>query len=252
MSSLLDKAFRLLELLKPSDGITEWASADLAKKTGYTRGTTHRILQQLKKHGFVYQNVKTKKFRLGSAFISYGFLARSLFELRDFARPVMERLSQVTQESIYLNVPIEGKYALLIDTIDSRFQLRIVEPLGLQLPLHIGATRKVILAYMSPEEQDHYFQSMKLELRTSNEVITEDEMRAELAMIRSQGYAVSYGETTPGTAGVAVPIIGVESVKGSLGIATPDIRLRSDTIPQFVKLLTEGAVGIQQSLGNYK
>jgi IclR family KDG regulon transcriptional repressor len=70
-SGLLFKAFTLLHLLKPRGGYTEWGAAELSRQAGYNPGTTHRILQDMLKTGFVHQNPKTKKFHLGSAFIEF-------------------------------------------------------------------------------------------------------------------------------------------------------------------------------------
>jgi IclR family KDG regulon transcriptional repressor len=160
----------------------------------------------------------------------------------------MEGLSIKTQESIYLNVIPNDQEALLIDSIDSTNQLRIVEPVGLLLPLHIGATRRVILANMELEQQERYIKETNLELRTPKTIVKESDLRAELIKIKEQGYAISFEETTLGTAGIAVALFGIDGVEGSLGIATPHIRLTEDVIPIYAKLLTEAADKISNAL----
>jgi IclR family KDG regulon transcriptional repressor len=65
--------------------------------------STHRILSSLCAHGFVSQNTKTKKYKLGLSIMKYGFLMRDSLAYRSIARPYMLELSQVTRESVYLS-----------------------------------------------------------------------------------------------------------------------------------------------------
>lgn len=249
MSEVLNKCFTLLNLLKPKDGCSEWGAAELARMAGYNDATAHRILQDMLKYGLVGQNKSTKKFHLGYSLFELGYLARSLFSIREFARPYMEELANISGESVYLNILIDDKEALLIDSIDSNHHLRIVEPLGLRLPLHVGATRRIILAHMNKEKQEEYIKNCEWESRTKETITNENDLRNDLTKITKQGFAVSYGETTLGTAGVAVPIFGINQVEGSLGIATPDIRLNEDKVDEYVKLLLEKSKRISEALG---
>lgn len=249
MSEVLNKCVTLLNLLKPKDGCNEWGASELARLAGYNDATTHRILQDMLKYGLVGQNKSTKKFHLGYSLFELGYMARSLFSINEYARPHMEELANITGESIYLNILIDDNEALLIDSIDSSHHLRIVEPLGLRLPLHIGATRKIILAYLNKEKQDEYIKNCVLKSRTEKTIINETDLKEELIKIKKKGFAVSYGETTKGTAGVAVPIFGINKVEGSLGIATPDIRLNEENIAEYVELLLAKSKRISETLG---
>ncbi|WP_318508718.1 IclR family transcriptional regulator [Bacillus sp. T3] len=237
MSELLNKAFTLLSLLKPRDGRKEWGAGELSRIAGYNTATTHRILQDMQRYGFVGQNLESKKFFLGPTLIELGFQAQSLFSIRDIARPFMEKILKETGESVYLNILVNSNEALLVDSVDSDQQLRVFEPIGIRLPLHIAATRRVILAFMNLDEQENYIKHCKFEIRTSRTINNEDALLNDLKLIRMRGYAVSYGETTLGTAGIAVPIFGPKGIEGSLGIATPEIRLNEQRIVQFSELL---------------
>ncbi|WP_042353950.1 IclR family transcriptional regulator [Bacillus rubiinfantis] len=252
MSELLNKAFTLLSLLKPREGKKEWGAAELSRLAGFNTATTHRILQDLQQYGFVSQNQENKKFFLGSFLIELGFLAQSLYSIRDVARPFMEEVQHKTGESVYLNILVNSTEALLIDSVDSDHQLRVYEPIGLRLPLHIAATRRAILAFMEPSVQKEYLDNCKIESRTSKTINSKEALVAELNLIQERGYAVSFGETTLGTAGVAVPIFGPRGVEGSLGIATPEVRLNDERITEYAKMLKLQAEKIKASIGGAK
>jgi IclR family KDG regulon transcriptional repressor len=250
MSEVLNKAFTLLHLLKPRDEIKEWTAAELARIAGFNTATTHRILQDLTEFKIVSQNKENKKFHLGYSLIELGSLAKGLFTIRDLARPFMEEIEKITNESVYLTIPVDDKEGLLLDSIDSTHQLRIVEPLGERLPLHKGAARKVLLAYMSKEKQEEYINNYSLLLGKEKEIYkTEEELREEIKKIRDRGYSLSIGETVPGTAGVGVPIFGINGVEGSLCIGTPESRLDKDRITEYVELLLGYSRKISSALG---
>lgn len=249
MSELLNKAVTLIDLLKPNDGVKEKSSTELSKLSGFNDATTHRILKNLEKYRFVSQNPNTKKFYLGVALIELGSLARSQHTIIELAKYNMEKIAEETKESIYLNVLVDNKEALLLHSIDSIHKLRIVEPIGLKLPLHIGSTRRVILAYMDRHLQDKYIDNEKIEKRTEHTFTNKNMLRQELDLIKKQGYATSFEETTEGTAGVSVPIFGLNGVEASLSIATPNVRINPERISYLVSLLKKNAQEISQKLG---
>jgi IclR family KDG regulon transcriptional repressor len=252
MAEVLHKAFKLLELLKPNGESKEWGSAELARLAGYNTGTTHRILQIMNEHGIVSQNKQNKKFRLGFALTEYGYLAQSLYSIRELAYPFMEELANETNETIVLNILISSTEALLIDSIDSTHKLRIVEPIGLRLPLYIGASRKVMLANMRPDKQAESIRKFSWKARTQNTVIDENMLSQEINQIKQQGYAISRGETTVGTFGIAVPIFGGNGVEASLMIAGPDIRISEQRLIELVDKLKEKARRVSMLLGGHK
>lgn len=252
MSEVLHKAVTLLNLLKPKNGCHEWGAAELARLSGYNHATTHRILQDMQKYGLVGQNRVTKKFYLGTTIAELGLLAGGYFSIRDIARPYMEEIAQITKETVYLNVIISEKESLLIDSIDSDHQLRIVEPLGLRLPLHIGATRRVILAYMSQESQARYLSECDWTPRTDQGIMNEQDFKEDLEKIREKGYAISSGETTIGTWGISVPLFGPEGVEGSLCIASPQLRVDEERVRQFADILLQKSQLISHALGGGK
>jgi IclR family KDG regulon transcriptional repressor len=252
MAEVLNKAFTLLKLLKPDGACMEWGASELARISGYNVGTTHRILQIMQEHGLVYQNKQNKKFRLGFLLAEYGFLARNLYSIRDFALPVMEELANATRETVYLTILMENRDAVLIDSIDSSHYLRLVEPIGLRLPLYVGAARKVILANMNTERQEELIRQFTWETRTEKTITSEEELRKEIQQIKKQGYAVSFGETTIGTAGVGAPVFGNSGVEASLSVAGPEIRFDNETIPILVEQVTEKAKKLSRILGGHK
>ena len=74
--------------------------------------------------------------------------------------------------------------------------------LGHPVPLHATSTGKAFLAALPPEELDAVLRA-GLERFTDTTITEPDALRAELARIREQGYAVSHGELEPALWGVS-------------------------------------------------
>src|SRR5262249_29257952 len=133
-----------------------------------------------------------------------------------------------TKETVYLATR-ENDEGVYIDSIDSPHFLKISEPIGLRLPLYIGASNRIILAYLPAKTQEALLQNVNWAEVPSLKPLTYDYVKADLLQIRSQGYATTSGEATEGTTGIAAPIFSYEkTVIGSLNVAGPVIRFQKE------------------------
>ena len=66
----------------------------------------------------------------------------------------MKRLVAEVEESVYLNIP-NGTHSIIIERIDSPLKIRVIDNLGEQIPLSIGAANKTMLANMKTNEMEH-------------------------------------------------------------------------------------------------
>ncbi len=240
MSDVISKSIRLLHALKPSEQEQEWGATELSKRLDMPVQTVHRLLSTLAKHGIVYKNKETRKFRLGLTLMHLGFMVWENLSVRNIARPIMEQLTVRTRESCYLTVR-EGNEGIFVDSVDSPQLLRIAEPVGMRLPLYKGASKKVILAHLPTKKQ----------LSILNELNSPIEpLQPELEKIKKNGYAISFGETTEGTASVAAPIFNWDNQPiGSISIAGPEIRFKNEIMDYFIFEVKNAALEISEELG---
>ena len=73
----------------------------LAKTTGLHPSTAYRILASLIDHGFVERG-EAGRYRLGVKLLQLGNRVQSRLDLRREARPIMERLRDLTGETVSL------------------------------------------------------------------------------------------------------------------------------------------------------
>lgn len=96
LSGVITKAIQILDLLLPQGTEKEMSVTEIGKALDMPVQSAHRLLSSLAEHGFVTQNPKTKRYKLGLSIMKYGFLMWDSLMLRTVARPFMEELSRLT------------------------------------------------------------------------------------------------------------------------------------------------------------
>src|SRR5918997_4538947 len=100
-STSVDNALWLLQLVGEHRALRVAEAADLL---GVARSTAHRLLTALRRRGFVTQDRPNGAYRPGPALYEIGLSAVSRIDIRLVARPVLEQIQDMTQETASLAV----------------------------------------------------------------------------------------------------------------------------------------------------
>lgn len=244
-TSTVDKALQVLQALSKRPG--EWGVSELASQLGQARSVIHSILRTLVARGFVEQDERTKRYRLGTAILLLAQSMTNHLDLRQVAHGPMQVLSNATGECAYLLVP-SGNACVTILRTEPPVVLRLTTEIGSISPLHAASNPKAILAYMHPDQVRRYL-SGPLEKATPFTPTDPDLIIRELEEIRRLGYAYTEGELFAGVAGIAAPIFDAQGeVVGSVGVGglVPRIQAGREEITTRV---VECARVISASLG---
>lgn len=243
MVQSIDRAMLIIDILNSDESKSNWQITELAEKTSLSLGTLHRLLNSLIQHGLVVQIPETKHYKLGYKWMELGLRQLDKMDFRLVARPVMERLANHVEESIYLNIE-SGIDGIVIDKIDSPLKIRIAENLGIRIPLHIGAPNKTILAYMKENEIQQILDQLNL---SPNSISV---LKQQLVEIRQNGYAISQSEKTEDTAAIAAPITGYNNkVLAALSVNVPGFRFTQERIPFLIEEVIKAAEEISKKIG---
>lgn len=116
--------------------------------------------------------------------------------------------------------------------------------------MFIGASNRVILAFLNPALQKSLMDSFNWDEIPSLKPLTREYIERELEQIRQKGYAVTSGEATEGTTGIGAPIFSYENtVIGSINVAGPSIRFGPQNIEKLSNLAKKYAALISNELG---
>ncbi|WP_127105646.1 IclR family transcriptional regulator [Pararhodobacter zhoushanensis] len=235
MIKSVEKAFRVLESMSLADGPLRLS--DIARMNDMTRSNAFHLLQTLQELDYVRQVEDSTLYELTLKTFEVGARAVSRNSLISVAHPELVRLSDKVPENVMLNTR-DGLMNLVADRIESRSVVRTLAHLGARTPLQLVSGGKVQLAY-GPES---LLAKVCANLVAVTELSVTDPvvLRAQLAQIREQGYAVAIGEVNEAAKGVSCPLRNRHGdVVAAVSISGPMDRLGNDLIAHYVALLRE-------------
>lgn len=245
---LLERTFAVLSLFTPTQ--PQWTTTEIARACRVPVPTIHRIMVALHEHGFVDRDEMTKRFRLGQAALELGRNARASTDLRSVGLPMLRQLAIESGETVVLTVPSESRdRSVCIERVESTQPLRLsVEP-GRDLPLHAGASAKILLAFMPVADRERNLQAPLARLCRAT-IVDPDALRRELQKIRGRGWASSFEETNVGACGVAIALLdGANHAVASVGVAGPRARVRNRQLKDWLELLQDSAEELSSRTG---
>lgn len=208
-------SFELLETLvaEGPSGVTELADCtDVTKGTAYNHLHTLRSLGYARKVGGRYDAT----FRP----LVLGERMQRRSELYSAAAPHLDNLARTTGEYTALFVEEEGRGTRIYHVAGSDWTSPTIS--GEQIPLHVTAIGKAILASMSDEEVAEIVDTVGLAPATEQTITDEDMLFRQLKTIREDGVSFSRSERFDQINGVGVPIRReADSEYGAIGIAGP-------------------------------
>jgi DNA-binding IclR family transcriptional regulator len=226
----VQRALGILLAFKAQDG--GLTVAELLARVDLSRPTLYRLLGTLEQSGFIASSGEPQRFRLGSAVAHLAHVWTASQSLAQLAEPMLRKLWEASGETVALCVP-DGSYRVCVAELESAQPLNFKRGVGSRGKLALGASGRAILAHMTLPDA-------KL-TRYADETVDMDELRADLRVIRAQGYAVSREALIRGAIAIAAPFFnGVNQVAGSLVIYGPSARV---TNRQQVARLAELAQG---------
>ena len=166
----------------------------ISRNLGFPPSTTRRLLKVMMSRRLIQQDAASKLYRLGPGLFYLASVAREGLEIRKIALPLMERLRDITGENAVLHELRDGK-RVCIEKVESKEVLRDSLRVGDQFPAHEGASGKVLLAYLPPDELRNYLKSGHgLKALTPRTITDPKKLAADLVRTRRQGFAYSCGE----------------------------------------------------------
>ncbi|MDI6813988.1 MAG: IclR family transcriptional regulator [Desulfitobacteriaceae bacterium] len=243
----VERALSVLTTFTPEHDV--WGITALSQELGLPKSVVHRILTSLQRFGFVEQEAHSEKYRLGLRIVELGRVAAGHFDLRQSALPVMQALARDTGESTLLTVQ-DGHFGVCIEFVEGSQSMTLKTSFGTRLPLHCGASKKILLAYLPEEFVEHYLEVEPLVQLSDHSKVDPEALRRELAEIRATGVSVTANEIDVGATLIAAPILGHDgAVVAGFGLGGPSFRFPEDKIREFQRLVREGARNISLRLG---
>ena len=243
----VEKALRILMSFTPHN--ERMGSLALSKKLGLHPSTATRLLKVLKKHGFVEQDLETKKYYLGRSNV---FLAQAVIEslntgLVSIARPFIENLRDKINESVGLEVWV-GDATILAYAAPGPQLLQISATLGARMPLHVAAGARAIMAHLPAEVVDDLL-DREFRRFTSKTLTDPKAIKRKLQEIRRKGISLERGELDEDVHIMAAPVFDhTKRPVAAVAIGVPAYRMKTHMRGETASLLKETAAQISARL----
>lgn len=227
---------RALDVMLCFTDSAELTLTEIAAKVKLHKSTVHRLLASLEGRGFVIRNEDTDKYRLGFRIWELAANMESGDDPATILLPEMERLRDQEGETVSLYVR-DGIERIRIQAVQSNQAIRRVAPIGARLPLSVGASSKVLIAFAEPADQEALLAELSWADAGERDVFVR-----QLGEIRRLGYATSVEEREPGAAAVSAPIFSrSRKLVAALAVSGPSNRFTLERMREHAAIIMEYA-----------
>jgi IclR family acetate operon transcriptional repressor len=243
----IDRAVMILRCFdgrRPEMGISE-----LARLTGLSTSTVHRLMTSLVENELVRQTAH-RRYGLGPLVVQLGRGGGLPTALLDVALVVAKTLRDEVDETVGIHELLPNGRRAVIGQVESRQELRrTYTEFGVPLPLPHGAPGKAMLAHL-PAERREWWLARPIDPATPSTIADPDALRQQLGDIRKRGWAYSDAERTTGIRAVAAPVFDhTGAVVGALGLSVPTIRMSPQRVEELGGRINDAAGEVSKGLG---
>jgi DNA-binding IclR family transcriptional regulator len=225
--------------------------SDVASQLHLDKSVVSRHLHLLARREWLFLEPTHKKYTLGAKMLRIPHKVMPAIDWPQIALEIMQSLQALTRETVAIHVKT-GLYRICVYQLPGLYEIRRVIEEGQYLPLYAGSNGKVILAFSSPKDIDHYLQAVTLTQLTPHTITDVTLLRESLLVIRARGYAIAINERVEGVSGIAVPLFQGEHVIASLSVTGPSSRWTLSHMDQHKKALIEAGKLLSQRLTQEK
>jgi IclR family pca regulon transcriptional regulator len=178
--------------------------SDIARSAAIPAATARRCLLTLEDLGYVTRHgrsflLRPKVLELGAAYLDS-------MDIEHLTQTHLEELARKTGDSAAMSV-LDGNDIVYVARASVRTLLRLEAHVGSRFPAHATSMGRVMLAGLSAERLQHYFDTAKLEALTDKTVCDGEELRALIDECRRNGYSAVADELAYGVVALAVPVL---------------------------------------------
>ncbi len=213
---VLKKGIEILRLITRTSkpvGVSE-----VARSLSIVKSTALGILKALEEEGLVIQDPATKKYLPGSGLYEFSREALKSMELPTVAKPFLERLVELVDETVILAVRDQDDTIRVLEVAEPKKELKITAPVGIRFPLFTGALMKAFFSQMKNEEILRIVEGNPLPAYTEHSITRIEDLMKEVERARELGYATDLEEYRKGVRAVAALVFRGPTARAALSI----------------------------------
>lgn len=209
---------------------SELGQADIVRHTGLPKATVHRTVGLLVEFGWLQR--LGDRLRLGTRLFEMGGRVVTTGRLREVAIPFLEDLYEACHEIVNLGV-LDGTSVIYLEKLGSHRRIDTPARPGGRFPAHCTALGKVMLAFGPTAALDRVAAAPML-ARTSRTITDVESLRASVARIADDGFAIDQEEFADGMVCCAAPVRGSGRAIAAVSVTGPIDRIDVDALRPHV------------------
>lgn len=197
----------LLVLSKFSNPPFAYRLIDLARELRMSKNMVHRALTTLVQEGYLVRDQTGRQYQLGYKALEFRDQEPIEFDIRQLCRPYLERLYELTGESLFLSI-IVGRSRVNIDGIQAVGPRVSHVQRAKPDPLHRLKMSRLLLAYLTEPELENYLRvTSPLNAHPETPDASEPELRDDLKQIRADGCVIWHGSSAFSAVYISFPVL---------------------------------------------
>lgn len=238
---VVDRALGILDAFDEQGG--SLTLAQIVSRTNLPKATALRLINRLVKWGALERTTEGA-YVIGLRLLEVATLAPRGHGLRSTAVPFLQDLHRATRQHVLLAV-LDGQQAVLIE----RFSAHQIPPsryrIGGRLPIDRTTVGLALLAFTPFEARTALLETIASDPERTR---TEEELRQEIARIRSSGFAMLTGIDNAGAmVSVAAPIFGPRrELQAAISVLASE---QSGSVNTYIPAVVTIARSISRALG---
>lgn len=244
---------RGLQVLRAfEDAPLHLGNRDIAARTSIPRPTVARLTRTLAMLGYLKYDATTARYRLAAGILTLGYPLLSQMNVRQIARPLMQRLAERANGAVSLGTR-QGLNIILVDSC--------IAPNAATRRPDVGATRKIVTtslgrAYLAGLDESERSKLMA-EIRASGQIewaAFKRDMDREIRRYQTQGFCIAKDTAVKGHIAASVPFrvaLDAESELMVVNCVIPDFQVDEAIMakefgPKLVALVQQ----VERALGS--
>lgn len=234
----VSRAISVLAAFRPDDG--PLGNAELAERTALPKPTVSRLTYTLARRGCLTYNPRYRVYELGPMVVALGHLAMKTIDVRQLARPLMQRLAHQANFNVGLGTR-DHHSMVYVDAFEGNGLVGLRLFVGSRLPILSSSMGRAFLAGLPEEERELVLAQLRPGLKADWPKALKIVKQA-VAEFEAHGFCSSIGDWRADIHGVAAPIRPPDGGQvyavnlGGPAYLLPAARLRDDLGPQIAAL----------------
>ena len=229
---------------------TNLGVSEISRITGYDKASVYKMLYTLQHRGYVIKD-ENAKYNISEK-LATGSKPAERHNVSDIAVPYLQRLRDLTKETIFLGVLNTNGKVVLLNIENGLCNDSLKSRLAYELDAYSTALGKLLLANLDEAFLDNVLNIIQLYPLTENTITDKEELKKQLLSYKNNQYVIQHDENYMGHSDIASAIYDENNriVAGlSIGCTTEKLKTNKD---EFIKHLLETSQTISSMMGYQK